>query len=646
MNNINLDIFLDVFNKLKEVYSNLYWIYNNDAKNIPQIIDKDLWHKVNYNPVLFFKELKLEFFIDKIKDKSFFDIVINVYNDYKKYINSDSTWAETEHKNENRKLIVYFSAEYGFHESFPIYSGGLGILSGDHCGSASDLGLNFIGIGLLYRNGYVDQVIDKDGMQRSYYPYNDFNNLPVELVKDKDNSPVKVLVTLPDREVFIQIWQLKAGRIKLYLLDTDISENSEEDRMITSRLYGGDRETRISQEIVLGMGGVKALKKMGIEPAVWHLNEGHSAFILFERAKDFMKDEKISFEEALKKIKPETVFTTHTPVKAGNEAFTFAVIKKYFQEYCNEINIEINDLIKLGVINDINKAEKFSLTILALRNARFSNGVSYLHKEVSQKMWQEVWPDKKLEDVPIDHVTNGINLSTWMPFELRELFDEYLDKDWENRVDDKDLWQKVFNIPDKKLWDVHLRLKKDFVDYTKENIFNFYKRNNVDSKVINKIIDNLDHENLIIGFARRFAPYKRATLLFHDYDKLMEIINNKDKGIYFVFAGKAHPADTDGKKLIKIIYEYSLKEEFLGKILLLENYNIHVSRYMTSGADVWLNNPRRPYEASGTSGQKAAANGIPNLSVLDGWWVEGYNKKNGWAIGDGKDYGNTEKQDI
>lgn len=629
---------------LNTLYQNLYWSFNHEAKQIPCLIDNKLWEEVNYNPILFLDKIGKDKLNTRIKEKEIHDLIIETYNKYQDYLNSTSTWLLQKHKDKKEHLVAYFSAEYGFHESFPIYSGGLGILSGDHLCSASDLGLNFIGVGLLYKQGYVEQKIDHQGIQQAEYPFHELNNFPVKEVKDDNGDNLIISVSIKDKEVYFQVWEVCIGRIRLYLLDTDIDKNNETDRALTAQLYGGGREMRISQEIILGMGGVKALKKMNFVPSVWHLNEGHSAFILLELAHDLIKTENCSLEKALQEIKKKVVFTTHTPVKAGNESFTLDLMRDYFQKYCDDINISMDNLLNLGAFKQ-HKADEFSMTILALQNASFSNGVSQLHGEVSQKMWQDLWPEKEQSDIPIDYITNGVNMKAWVPLYLDQLFQEYIDQDWYNKMDNKQIWQKLDTVPDERLWQVHLALKQDFINYIKINISTYYKRNKIDQKMIDKIIDSLNQDHLMIGFARRFAPYKRATLFLQDEERIKEILNNQEHPVHMIFAGKAHPADDAGKALIKKIYEYSLKEEFMGKIILLENYNIHVARYMTSGADMWLNNPRRPYEASGTSGQKAAANGVINFSVLDGWWVEGYNKENGWIIGKEEEYTDTEKQD-
>ncbi|MBU1077626.1 MAG: alpha-glucan family phosphorylase [Spirochaetes bacterium] len=553
---------------------------------------------------------------------------------------------EDYNKNEN-DLIAYFSAEYGFNEALPVYSGGLGILSGDHLHAADILGLNFIGVGLFYKQGYFQQHIDESGQQIASYPEFTLDGLQLEIVKEKNGSPLFVSVSLLSEEVIIHVWQIVIGKVRLFLLDTDIEENRPQHRNITKRLYYGNREDRICQEVILGMGGPRILHKMGLSPAVWHLNEGHSAFIILELAHGMIKEKGVSFSRALQEVKKQLLFTTHTPVKAGNEAFSFSLIKKYFSDYCDRIGIHPDELLKEGVSVKRGKdAELFSMTILSLKNAAFSNGVSRLHGKISRAMWSGIWPDKQENDIPIDHVTNGINLDAWLSKDLKLLFTKYIGEDWQQKVDEKEEWRKVFNIPDRELWNLHMKLKQEFIKFIHNRVTTLYKRNNVDNEVMKKTLQNIQPHHLLIGFARRFAPYKRATLLFHDEERLKKICDHPERPVHFIFAGKSHPADKEGQNLIRKVYEYSLKEEFYGKILFLENYDISVARYMVTGSDIWLNNPRRPYEASGTSGQKAAVNGVINFSVLDGWWVEGYNQQNGWIIGTEKDHSDLSIQDL
>ncbi len=630
---------------LFKIFKNMWWVWNDKATQIPKLINESLWEKVKHNPIEFLKEVGCRTLLNKLRVYPLSDMIKELEQDYYAYLNSNDTFIDKTYPDYKNKIVAYFSAEYGIHESFPIYSGGLGVLSGDHCAAASEIGLNFVAVGLLYRQGYFQQKINSSGEQVSFYPNYDFKNFPLNLVKNEEGDPVYVDVEFPGRKVYAQIWELNVGRNKNYYLDTDIERNNKADRAITAQLYGGDRETRISQELILGIGGVRALRKLNINPAVWHLNEGHSAFLILERIREIMNENKIKFDEAIDIVKRNIIFTTHTPVKAGNEAFAFNLIEKYFKEYIAEVGIDWEKFLSLGVFTNIEDTEEFSMTIFAIKGSHKSNAVSKLHQLVSQKMWQKIWPDKKLEDVPIDYVTNGVNVKSWLAPEFIKLYEQKISPDWRNNVDNADFWEAIREIDNKEIWDIHKALKIKFLNFVKSEAVRFYKRNGVDDKIVTEITDKLSDNYLTIGFARRFATYKRATLLFTDEDRIKDIFFNTDRPVQIIFAGKAHPADMSGQALIKKIYEYSVRPEFRGKIIFLENYDINMARYMVQGADVWLNNPRRPYEASGTSGQKAAVNGVINFSILDGWWAEAYNEKNGWAIGEPNDYTDVVLQD-
>ncbi len=640
---INTENTLNKIETLKQIYSNLYWTFNPKAKKIIQLMDKDLFERVEQNPLIFFKEIPLKKLIEKVEDKEIAGLIESLQQEFESYLDEKNTWLHINYPEQREKLIAYFSAEYGFHSSLYIYSGGLGVLAGDHCCGASDLGLKFVGVGLLYKQGYVDQKIDRQGKQVSHFPSHDYNNYPIKPVKGKEGEALLLEIDFPKRKVYFQVWELKVGRINLYLLDTDIDQNAEEDRRITFQLYGGNRERRISQEILLGIGGIKTLRALNLYPSVYHINEGHSAFIILELAKEMMQNEKLSFEKALLEVKEKVIFTTHTPVKAGNESFNINLIKKYFISY--SLDITIPRLLEQGIQGPLKKDKEFSMSILALRYSAFRNAVSQLHQSVSRKMWKNLWPNKNLKAIPIDYITNGINTKKWIGPEMDALFIKYIDNEWFHQCDNVELWKKVYTLPDEDLWGAHIQAKQRLVDYTKKKIITLYSRNHVDKKIIEKIINQLSHENLIFGFGRRFTPYKRATLLFNDEKRLIRLFNHTSKPFHIIFTGKAHPADMPGQEMIKKIYGYSLKEPFLGKIIFLENYNMDVAEYMVQGSDVWLNTPRRPLEASGTSGQKAGVNGVLNCSVLDGWWVEGYNGKNGWVMGKSKDYANLKVQD-
>ncbi|AGB41094.1 alpha-glucan phosphorylase [Halobacteroides halobius DSM 5150] len=629
--------------KLKEVAYNLWWCWNHRAELLFSKIDDKLWKEFDRNPVKLLSKVDQERLNKLASDNQFlveYDQVISEFNDY---LTTDDTWfKDVSPQWSEDEVIAYFSTEFGFHESIPIYSGGLGVLAGDHCKSASDLGLPLIGVGLLYHEGYFKQRITDKGWQESLYPTLDETYLPITAVQDQEGNDLKVSVKLANREVLIKIWRLNVGRIKVFLLDTNIAENSSQDRELTSRLYGGGEETRISQEIILGIGGTKGLAALGYDPVVWHMNEGHSVYLGLERIEELMTEESLSFTEALEVVAASSVFTTHTPVPAGNEVFPFELKEKYFSEYWKRIGLTKEEFMNLGCVYDMEKDDGFCLTVLALRLARFNNGVSKLHGEVSSQMWEDIWEGIPTDENPIDAITNGIHTLTWLAPAWEELLDQYLPSDWRKRIEDKKMWQQVRNIPNKEFWQVHNQLKSKLIDYVREKDLARRKRYNTLAKLDNNL---LDKDKLTIGFARRFATYKRATLIFADLDRLNKICNKTGKEVQFIFAGKAHPADVPGQELIKKIHEISQSEEFKGKVIILEDYDMNLARYLIQGVDIWLNNPRRPLEASGTSGQKVAANAGLNFSVLDGWWCEGYNKKNGWAIGYEIEYDDQEKQD-
>ena len=631
-------------NKLSEIANNLWWSWNTEYLRLFEVMDPDLWEVSEKNPVKFLKMISQERIEKIINDQEFLKKYDRVVENYENYMNSKNTWFTKNYPNNKNDLIAYFSAEYGLDEIVPIYSGGLGILSGDHLKSASDLGLPFVAMGLLYKNGYFHQRINSRGEQCSEYYNIDLYNLPILPVKDKIGDDVIIDIPLEDKTLYLKLWQINVGRIKLYLMDSDIEQNCEEFRGITLRLYGGDKEMRIRQEIVLGMAGVKALKALGYTPTVYHMNEGHSSFLTLELIKNIMEEKQISFEMAREIATVQTVFTTHTPVPAGNDIFDISLVEKYFDGYWEKLGITKEQFLKLGMPG--NELEPgFNMGILALKIAGKKNGVSKLHGEVSRELFAEVWPNIAEDESPITHVTNGIHTCTWLAPNLKELFNEYLPPYWQDNIQVDATWEKIDAIPDQKLWNAHIERKEKLIKLIKQNVTNRYLNSGIGYDQISEIVNKLNPRALTIGFARRFATYKRATLLFKDIARLTQILNDEKRPVQIVFAGKAHPADKDGQELIKTIHEISLMPQFKGKIFILENYNIGISRYLISGVDVWLNNPRRPMEASGTSGEKASVNGVVNFSVLDGWWCEGYNGVNGWTIGTNAQYDSYEEQD-
>ncbi len=631
----------DELKEFKDFSYNLWWSWHPKALKLFRQLAGDLWYEVDHNPLTLLKNISQDDLNKKGNDPKFLELFHEVLDDFNHYMTRKDTWYEKNYKDKKDFKVAYFSAEFGVHESVPVYSGGLGILAGDHCKSASDLGIPLIGVGMMYKQGYFIQRIDGEGKQQNIYPTYDFEDIPVTLVLGKDGEPVKVSVMFPGRKIYAQVWKMQAGRTSIYLLDTDIQENLPEDRIVTSQLYGGDQNMRITQEILLGIGGVRALRAMDIEPSIYHMNEGHSAFLGIELIREYIaKGYNVNLAKEL--VSSKSIFTTHTPVPAGNDAFNETMMKEYFESQLDPYGITWDEFFAMGKDTTTGL---FSMTILALNCAKSSNGVSELHGEVSRHIWNEVWKDVPSYEVPITHITNGVHTETWMAKNFNELYNEYLTNDWINQLDDPKTWKRVDNIPGKKLWETHLERKVRLAEIVRNRIRARNERNGVPNHITDRICENINANALFIGFARRFATYKRATLIFHDEERLKRILNNSDRPVVLFYAGKAHPADRPGQELIRQIYELSMRDEFLGKVILLENYNMSLARYLVSGVDIWLNNPRRPREASGTSGEKVPINGGINFSVLDGWWRESYNGKNGWSIGEEKEYDNLDIQD-
>lgn len=633
-------------NKLSEISNNLWWSWNTDFLKIFKEIDIDLWERVEKNPVKFLKLVSQEKLEQAVLNPLILKEYDKIVDDFEGYINSKNTWFSKKYPNNKNDLIAYFSAEYGLDETVPIYSGGLGILSGDHLKSASDLGIPLVAVGLLYKNGYFHQKIDGYGNQKSIYKDIDLMNMPITPVKDKNGEDLKILLKLPEQNLYLKVWNIKVGRVTLYLLDSDIPENTDENyRNITLRLYGGDQEMRIKQEIVLGMGGVNLLKTLELNPSVYHMNEGHSSFLLLEVMKNIVKEKKVSFPIARDITSSQTVFTTHTPVPAGNDIFPVELVEKYFKGYWTKLGIDKETFLRLGMKPNDSMDNGFNMGILALKIAGKKNGVSKLHGAVSRELFGDVWPNIAANESPITHITNGVHTCSWLAPNIKKLYNKYLTPYWQDSIQIDDTWKKIDNIPNNELWNEHMVRKQRLLELVKQNVTANMRSNGKSYEEINEIISKLNPNALTIGFARRFATYKRATLIFRDLERITQILNNADRPVQLIFAGKAHPADKEGQDLIRYIYEISMKPQFKGKIFILENYNIGIARYLVSGVDVWLNNPRRPMEASGTSGQKASVNGVINFSVLDGWWAEGYNSKNGWTIGTNDEYDSYEIQD-
>jgi glycogen phosphorylase len=615
---------------LREMSFNLWWTWEPAARRLFRLLDPELWSRANHNPVRMLQLSRQSRLEELSQDKTFLRELKEVHDAFRNYLARQDTYGKTGAGSAIKNPVAYFSAEFGFHESIPNYSGGLGILASDHCKSASDLDLNFVAIGLLYRHGYFRQQIDKEGVQEAINLNQNFHHLPIREVRRED---AKLLISVPilDREVFAKLWELRVGRVSLYLLDTDTPENSAEDRLITAELYGGDLEMRMRQELILGIGGVKALSALGIVPDVFHMNEGHSAFLALERIRRNVVEKKLDFYSALQVVAAANVFTTHTPVPAGNDSFPREMMRKYFGSFAKELNIPFEELFSFGQTR-VDPNDPFSMTILALRLSRHANGVSKLHGEVTRSLWKDVWAGVPVHEVPITSVTNGVHTKTWMAPEFAALYRKHLGA-WEEHLTEPEFWRGVIDIPDAQLWETHQKLKLRLIEFVRERVRVRRQRLGESAEAIRKVNRILDPEILTVGFARRFATYKRGALLFSDKERLKRLLNDTTRPVQFIFAGKAHPRDEAGKAVIQEVYKFTCEVGFENRIVFLEDYDSYIARRLVQGVDLWLNHPVRPLEASGTSGMKSAPNGGINLSVLDGWWREGYNGNNGWAIG-------------
>ena len=629
---------------LKELAYNFWWCWNDEAASLFGAIDSNLWLELHRNPVALLNHIPISRLEYLENDKGFIEKLQSVHASFISYINSTSWFQESVSSAQHGK-IAYFSLEFGINESFPNYSGGLGILAGDHLKSASDLGLPLVAVGLLYQMGYFRQHISSSGWQTESFFENDFYSMPLELMKSSEAIPYVVEIAMPNSPVYAHIWRAMIGKTALYLLDTNIIENAEipEYRDITDQLYGGNTETRIQQEIVLGIGGIKALRLLGIHPSIIHINEGHAAFATRERAHNIMHDFQTDFYTAMELAHAGMIFTTHTPVPAGNEVFPVSLIDTYFSAYWHKLGISREEFLQLGQVNS-NDPELFSMTVLALRMSSYRNGVSALHGKVARSMWQPLWPDFLEEEIPIHHITNGIHTSTWVAGKLAELFDTYLGSMWRKETHNKEMWKSIGDIPSDRLWKVHEFYKSELVDFARTYLQNRKGTilSNRQKAYINRF---LNPQALTIGFARRFATYKRANLLFRDMGRLKKMLTNPDLPVQIILAGKAHPHDNAGKEIIQSII-HAIKEHGLeDHIIFLEDYSMAIASAMVKGCDIWLNTPRRPHEASGTSGMKAAMNGCLHCSIMDGWWDESYNGDNGFSIGSTEQYASTEDQD-
>jgi starch phosphorylase len=627
--------------RLRELANNLWWSWNHEAIDLFRRLDRDLWESTSHNPVLMLGSIRQERLEQMAEDDGFMAHCERVGNEFDRYLEGQGTWYRKTFPDQARAdgiTIAYFSAEFGLTESLGIYAGGLGILAGDHLKSASDLGLPFVAVGLLYQQGYFRQYLNPDGWQQELYPENDFYNMPVTLERQVSGAPLIIEVEYPGRVVKAQVWRAQVGRVPLYLLDTNIEDNRPEDRDITDQLYGGDHDLRIRQEILLGIGGIRALTALGLRPAVCHMNEGHSAFLALERICSLMQEHQLSFAEAREAAAAGHVFTTHTPVPAGIDWFHPDLVDHYFSFYYPRLGLSRHEFLGLGRMNPNDTSGYFCMAILAIRLANKVNGVSQLHARVSRQMWQEVWPQVPEDEVPIIGITNGIHPRSWISHDMADLYDRYLGPRWIERPADLSVWQRVMRIPDEELWRTHERRRERLVAFARRRLREQLELRGSTPSELSQAEQVLDPEALTIGFARRFATYKRATLIFRDVERLARIVGSKDRPVQIVFAGKAHPRDNPGKELIRQIIHHARRPEFRSRVVFVEDYDMIVARYLVQGVDLWLNTPRRPHEASGTSGMKATANGALNMSILDGWWDEGFTPETGWAIGHGEEY--------
>ena len=632
--------------RLRDLAYNLWWTWTPHTRRMFSHIQPGLW-AIYRNPVELLINIDPHHWETLLEDDVFLTMYKSVLREFDTYMKSVPTsWFAKNYPDYQGGPFVYFSTEFGFHESLRVYSGGLGVLSGDHCKSASNLGLPFIGVGPLYKHGYFEQEVEPDGRQQHFYPAYDFSRLPILPLLGDDGRQLTVSVPFPDRKIYVRVWLAQVGRVPVLLLDTDTTKNEPADRPITGQLYVSGREMRICQEIVIGMGGVRTLQALGIEPACWHMNEGHCAFLGFERIRGYVKNG-LSFADACKEVAKNSLFTTHTPVPAGNEAFDVDLIRKYFKKFSAEIGLKLDQLVDLGMSYPSRGHQPFSLTVMAINLSSYCNGVSQLHAKVSNEMWKHVFKGVKPQDEPIKGITNGIHTQTWLGYQMSDLFDKYLTPVWRENLMDEMFWKRgVANIPDKELWDVHNLQKENLIRFTRGRVRAQLARHGCSPDELRGVDELLNPEALTIGFARRFATYKRADLLFRDFERLREILKDDDKPVQIIFAGKAHPADKPGQELIRRIFDVSRNSDLRGHIVFVENYNMRVARMLVQGVDVWLNNPRRPHEASGTSGMKSPINGGINFSIADGWWCEVQNPDAGWTIGNGQEYDNPDMQDY
>ncbi|MBN1909547.1 MAG: alpha-glucan family phosphorylase [Pirellulales bacterium] len=624
-----------LFDKCNALARNLWWSWQPEVINLFRDLDPIRWRQLDHNPIALLSEFTPERLEMRAAELVLFSRINHAFRRLKEYMTETATWARTHVGVLGSKPVAYFSLEFGVHESVPIYSGGLGVLSGDHIKSASGLGVPLVAIGLFYDQGYFKQHLNAEGYQQEEYLDTKVENLPMEPARGTDGKPITIEIPTRNRPLLAKVWLMHVGRVELYLLDCDVKENSPEDRELTSRLYGGDNRTRIRQELVAGVGGIRALKALGIKPGVYHLNEGHSGFATLEAIRERMSDDGMSFDDALRNVARHTVFTTHTPVPAGHDRFDGGLIEEHLGPLRDQLGISFDQLMGLGRVEPQNGNETFCMTVLGLKLSRRANAVSNLHGHVSRRMWAHLWPWRVEEEIPIGHITNGVHVKSWLAWQMQQLYDRHFPANWIKRTGEPEVWQHIYDTDPGELWETHNALKNLLLAFVRRRVSRQCRRRGENDDAVEAARNVLDPNILTLGFGRRFATYKRADLILRDADRMAKLVNDPKRPVQIIFAGKAHPADEPGKQLIKRIANMRHDSRFAGRITFVEDYDINVCRHLIQGVDVWLNNPRRPLEASGTSGQKAVLNGALNLSILDGWWAEAYDGSNGFAIGKG-----------
>jgi len=627
--------------KLYELANNLWWSWSPQARDLFRMLDYTLWKIDDHNPVKLLREIGPDKLRAAANDPDFLKMYDSVMLSFDSYMSDKNTWYDMNCPNMLEGPIGYFSMEFAIHKSLPIYAGGLGILAGDICKEASDMGLPMVGVGFMYPQGYFHQRISCEGKQEEIFRRLDFYEAPIIPIERR--RPITKL-ELSGKMLHLAVWEVKIGRVLIYLLDTDIDENTEEDRQLSARLYVADREQRLKQEIVLGIGGVRALRELGVQPSLWHANEGHTAFMMIERIRNEVENG-TTFDRALSRVRQTTIFTTHTPVPAGHDIYPVALVSQYLDSYSKSLKVDPHNILKLGQENG-NCNDDFNMTVLALKTSQHPNAVSRLHGKVTRKMWQNLWPNLSREDIPIIHITNGVHVPHWLAPELGQLFDEFLGPSWPERQDDTDFWQRIHEIPNDRIWRIRRLLKLKLSHLLLERAQDRWAAECTTAQQVLSLGSLLDDEALTLGFVRRFSEYKRPALIFHDVERIKKIVKDRFRPVQIIFAGKSHPADSPSKNLLQHVYNLAADREFRGRIAFVEDYDIFLARYLVQGVDVWLNVPRRLQEASGTSGMKASLNGVLHMSVRDGWWYEGYNGANGWSIGYGPEHPNPEEEDI